>query len=100
MNAGATTVTPYNPQSTLTKDAFFRSHVVELEPKQAPVSTYSEPVWPEFVLVFDTETTLDPKTQSLLFGFYRVCRLQESTYQCVEEGILQADDLDDDSLEV
>jgi hypothetical protein len=25
------------------------------------VSDYDEPKWPEYALVFDTETTLDPK---------------------------------------
>ena len=57
-----------------TKDVFFRSHVVELKPKTPLVSTYNEPLWPEYALVFDTETTLDPQRQSLLFGFYRVCQ--------------------------
>lgn len=77
----------------LTKDVFFRSHVVELNPKKPLLGTYNEPKWPEYALVFDTETTLDPKDQSLLFGFYRVCRLQDNAYHCVEEGILHADDL-------
>jgi len=78
---------------TLNKDIFLRSHVVEVDPKEPPVSDYNEPKWPEYALVFDTETTLDPKDQSLLFGFYRVCRLQGNAYHCVEEGILYADDL-------
>src|SRR5947208_2016175 len=79
---------------SLTKDVFFRSHVVELsEPRPNLVSTYDEPKWPEYALVFDTETTLDPREQALLFGFYRVCRLLGKSYQCVEEGIFHADDL-------
>ena len=77
----------------LQKDVFLRSHVVEVDPKAPLVSDYNEPKWPEYALVFDTETTLDPKDQSLLFGFYRVCRLQDKAYRCVEEGILHADDL-------
>ncbi len=88
------------PDGTLIKDVFFRSHVVELNPKQPLLSDYNEPVWPEYVLVFDTETTLDPQAQSLLFGFYRVCRLQGSSYGCIEEGILHADDLGLDYLDV
>jgi hypothetical protein len=78
---------------TLNKDIFLRSHVVEVDPKQPLVSDYNEPKWPEYALVFDTETTLDPKDQSLLFGFYRVCRLRDNAYHCIEEGILHADDL-------
>ena len=50
--------------------------------------------------MFDTETTLNPQDQALLFGFYRVCRLQEGKYQCIEEGILHADELPDDRLEI
>ena len=64
---------------TLTKDIFFRSHVVELEAQKPAASSYGEPVWPEFAMVVDTETTPDPQRQSLLFGFYRVCRLQENS---------------------
>jgi hypothetical protein len=85
---------------TLSKDVFFRSHVVELNAKEPPVSDYNEPIWPDYVVVFDTETSLDPKEQSLLFGFYRVCRLQQGIYVCVEEGILHADDFNPDYLKI
>jgi len=85
---------------TLNKDIFLRSHVVEVDPKEPLVSDYNDPKWPEYCLVFDTETTLDPKDQSLLFGFYRVCRLQDNAYHCVEEGILYADDLASDYQKV
>jgi len=84
----------------LSKDIFLRSHVVEVNPKEQLKSDYHEPKWPEYVLIFDTETTLDPKDQSLLFGFYRVCRLQDGAYHCVEEGILHADDLAPEYREV
>jgi len=87
------------PDSTLTKDIFLRSHVVELDSKEPGASTYDEPKWPEYALVFDTETTLDPREQALLFGFYRVCRLQGGAYQCVEEGILHADGLSADQID-
>src|SRR6266851_6043413 len=85
---------------TLRKDVFFRCHVVELDAREPAISNYNEPKWPEYALVFDTETTLAPQQQSLLFGFYRVCRLQEERYQCLEEGILHADNLDDKYLDV
>ncbi len=77
----------------LGKEVFLRSHVVEVDAKHPPASSYAEPKWPEYALVFDTETTLDPREQALLFGFYRVCRLQGDSYQCVEEGVLYPDDL-------
>jgi len=87
-------------ESTLIKDVFFRCHVVELNPKEPLLSNYNQPVWPEHVLVLDTETTLDPQRQSLLFGFYRVCELHGDSYLCVEEGILHADDLRPDYLHI
>jgi len=85
---------------TITKDVFFRSHVVEVKAKKQEVSTYDEPKWPEYVLLFDTETTLDPHEQSLLFGFYRVCRLYGANYECIEEGILHADHLEPRYLDI
>jgi hypothetical protein len=80
---------------TQCKDVSFRSHVVEADKKELFASTYAEPKWPEFALVFDTETTLDPKEQALLFAYYRVCRLTDRGYSCVEEGIVHADDISD-----
>ena len=47
---------------------------------------------PTSVLVFDTETTTD-KTQALLFGSYRFCRITPQGLVCVEEGLFYADDL-------
>ena len=91
---------PEDGTGKLFKDVFLRSHVVELNPREPAVSNYNEPKWPEYALLFDTETTLDPQRQSLLFGFYRVCRLQGDKYRCVEEGIMHADDLQDKYLDV
>ena len=78
---------------TLTKGVFFRAHVVELNAKEKATNNYCEPKWPEYALTFDTETTLDPKEQALVFGWYSVLRLADGIYQCVEEGIFYADDL-------
>lgn len=90
----------HHANDMLIKDVFLRSHVVELNPKEPLVSDYNEPVWPEHILAVDTETTLDPQKQSLLFGLYRVCRLQGKSYHCIEEGILPADDLSSIQLDV
>src|ERR1700730_12062452 len=48
--------------------------------------------WPEYALIFDTETSVDP-TQRLLFGRYRYCRRVKGRYRCIEEGLFYADDL-------
>jgi hypothetical protein len=85
---------------TLTKDIFLRAHVVELKAKEKTTSNYNEPTWPEYALIWDTETTLDPTEQALIFGWYRVLRLVNGVYQCVEEGIFHANDLDKGQLDV
>jgi hypothetical protein len=48
--------------------------------------------WPEFALVFDTESTIDPK-QKLTFGCYRRCQFVGDRYQCIEEGLFYSDSL-------
>jgi len=51
--------------------------------------------WPEHVLVFDTETTID-ELQRLTFGSYRHYQFNEiGGLDCLEEGIFHADDLFD-----
>jgi hypothetical protein len=88
-------------RSVLEKDVFFRGHVVELDSKESLLSTYNEPTWPDYALIFDTETTLDPREQSLLFGMYRVCRSWGGNeYVCVEEGIFHDDNLRPEYLDV
>src|SRR3954451_14045748 len=52
-----------------------------------------EPPWPDTVLIFDTETTID-ELQNLTFGTYRYARwTADKQLACVEEGLLYADDL-------
>src|SRR6185312_4022401 len=50
--------------------------------------------WPRLVLVFDTETTIDP-TQRLLFGCWRLCSWSQDERQlkCIQEGLVYADEL-------
>jgi len=50
------------------------------------------PKWPEWALIFDTETTTDA-TQALLFGTYAVARLVGGRYVTPMEGVFHADDL-------
>lgn len=52
------------------------------------------PRWPEYALVFDCETTLDPR-QTLTIGVYRFCRAHNgSGYVCLEEGLFYDDAID------
>src|SRR2546426_11847957 len=85
---------------TFTKDVFFRSHVVELTKGTRSISSYNEPAWTEHLLLYDTETRTDAE-QALTFGMYRVCRLNgEGNYECVEEGIVHAENLSASELQV
>ncbi|MDQ6834490.1 MAG: DNA polymerase, partial [Chloroflexota bacterium] len=60
-------------------------------PKRKPGTADSR--WPEYVLIFDTETTTD-EAQRLNFGCYRFCRwTDDGRLLCVEEGLFHGDDL-------
>lgn len=82
---------------------FLRAHTVSAQSNKAKVDYASrkngtinstpEPQWPDYALIFDTETTIDER-QALNFGFYRFCRYgQSGTYICIEEGLFYADEL-------
>src|SRR5207253_3880169 len=71
---------------------FLRVHSVKVSkvPKkprkrQAGEETAKIPRWPEYALIFDTETrtTVD---QTLMFGIYRICKLVDRKYLCEREG--------------
>jgi hypothetical protein len=47
---------------------------------------------PNYVLVFDTETTVDHR-QSLTFGVWRYYRVDEDSIYCADEGMFHADEL-------
>ena len=53
---------------------------------------------PDYVLVFDTETTVDHR-QSLTFGIWRYFRVEEDGIHCVDEGIFHADELGESDFE-
>ncbi len=72
-------------------DIFVRAHTVISEKKGTERPSPAK--WPEDVLVFDTETTVDT-IQKLNFGAYRRCKLSPAGYKCVEEGLFYADGLD------
>ncbi len=48
--------------------------------------------WPSYALVFDTETRITAD-QSLTFGVFRLCQLNDTKYSDVREGLFYADDL-------
>ncbi|MGA9972665.1 MAG: hypothetical protein WBQ07_20190 [Candidatus Acidiferrales bacterium] len=49
-------------------------------------------LWPDYALVWDTESTLDLE-QRLNFGIWRFCELQDGVYVSLQEGIFYRDGL-------
>ena len=80
-------------------DICLRAHTVVPDKGNLTRKRHTPPPWPDQVLVFDTETTIDTH-QNLTFGAYRRCRLIDGVYVCFEEGLFHADDLDGRQLEV
>lgn len=78
-------------------EIFVRAHTVV--PGKPTRDRASPAKWPDEVLIFDTETTIDT-AQKLNFGFFRRCKLGRTGYQCVEEGLFYADDIDAAQQEV
>ncbi|MGA2857504.1 MAG: hypothetical protein ABSE40_11575, partial [Candidatus Sulfotelmatobacter sp.] len=50
------------------------------------------PKWPRHALIIDTETRITAD-QSLTFGVFRLCELENEKYKLIREGIFYADDL-------
>ena len=78
-------------------DIFVRAHT-RVRAKDTWDRRWS-PNWPKHCIIFDTETTLDP-AQKLNFGAFRHCRLVDSKYVCVKEGIFYRDDASESELEL
>jgi len=76
-------------------DIFLRCHtrILKENPRRYG-STRRAQTLPQYVLVLDTETTTDAR-QNLNFGVYQFCELDsDSNYECLEEGLFYADNLD------
>jgi hypothetical protein len=78
-------------------DLYLRAHIVvsEQEGEQAQQSAKHSrlpKLWPDCVLILDTESTLDLE-QTLNFGVWRFCQLQDTEYVAVQEGIFYRDGL-------
>jgi hypothetical protein len=81
---------PDNLDQTGLHDIYVRAHTPVKAKK--PWDRLRSSKWPRYCLVFDTETTVDPK-QKLTFGCYRRCQMEADGYRCIEEGLFYADDL-------
>src|SRR5271169_5826120 len=79
------------------QDLYLRAHIVVSEStsgqaEQSPKRSRLPQPWPEYALVWDTETLLDLE-QALNFGVWRFCQLRGTEYVAVQEGILYRDGL-------
>lgn len=78
------------------QDIFTRVHPVVAP---TPGKAVAGPKWPEWLLMFDTETTLTT-AQDFILGVYRLCRLVGQHYRCVEEGLIHPDDTTPEALAI
>ncbi len=69
-----------------------RAKTEKTKPNPDAPKAAKQPRWPEYVLVFDCETTIDA-CQALTFGAYQFCRAFADQYECLEEGLFYADEL-------
>ena len=84
-------------------DLYLRAHIVVSpdvdEQAEKPAKRSHPPkLWPEYALVWDTETTLDLE-QTLNFGVWRFCQLRGTEYVAVQEGIFYRDGLADEDIQ-
>jgi hypothetical protein len=82
-------------------DIFLRCHTCILDEERSEKSSAkkAQPL-PQYVLVLDTETTIDA-LQSLNFGVYQFCEIgADGNYASLEEGLFYADDLESRQSEV
>ncbi|HXB98934.1 MAG TPA: hypothetical protein VNU74_00955, partial [Terriglobales bacterium] len=78
-------------------DLHLRAHVVvsggrKARAKKRKKSQRTPKLWPDYALVWDTESTLDLE-QRLNFGIWRFCELQDGDYVSLQEGIFYRDGL-------
>ena len=79
-------------------DLYLRAHVVVSreanDHKEKPAKRPGFPkLWPDYALVFDTETAILDLNQPITFGVWRFCQLQGTEYVAVQEGIFHRDGL-------
>jgi hypothetical protein len=84
-------------------DLYLRAHVVVSgdsgkAAEQPAKRSRSPKLWPDYALIWDTETTLDLE-QTLNFGVWRFCELRGSEYETIQEGIFYADSLAQKEIE-
>jgi hypothetical protein len=88
---------PITPEAA---PVFVRVHTRVKNEKTRPEQEWKQPKkWANFALVFDCETTTD-LNQNLTFLWWRFCELKEGVYVSQQEGVVYADDLDQESVQL
>ncbi len=86
-----------NPEPT---PIFLRVHTrVKNEEPRGEYQGKLPDTWANFALVFDCETTTDIR-QDLSFLWWRFCELKNGVYVCQLEGVVYADELQTESVEL
>jgi hypothetical protein len=82
-------------------DIYVRAHTRLLEQKQSEErrAHRAEPGWSDHALIFDCESRVTAD-QTLTFGFWRFCELQNERYITLEEGIFHDDRIDARAMNV
>jgi len=72
----------------MSHDIYLRAYAARLDEKESDNNVFraNESKWPDYTLVLDCESRITAD-QTLTFGFWRFCELQENGYVCMEEGI-------------
>jgi hypothetical protein len=84
-------------EDAMIHDLYLRAHIVvsddtEGQAGQPAKHSRAPKLWPDYALVWDTETELDLE-QTLNFGVWRFCQLQGAEYVALQEGIFYRDGL-------
>jgi hypothetical protein len=84
-------------EDAMIHDLYLRAHTVVSGDREEQVEQRAKPsrspkLWPEYALVWDTETLLDLE-QTLNFGVWRFCQLRDTEYVAIQEGIFYRDGL-------
>ena len=78
-------------------DLYLRAHIEvpgsQKEEERKPTKTpRARQLWPDYALVWDTETTLDLE-QKLNFGMWRFCQVEDGEFVTLQEGVFYRDGL-------
>jgi hypothetical protein len=84
-------------------DLYLRAHIVvsgskSEQAEQSAKRSRTPKLWPDYALVWDTETMLDLE-QTLNFAVWRFCHLQAGEYVTAQEGIFYRDGLPGNDLQ-